>query len=317
MGDASGIFKKYGGPILLGFGVLGLLGALVFLFLELASLSKPVIGASLPLIAIGGVILLILLLTSVAMIFSILGLANKDQAMGLPEGSIRAVIALSLIVLFAILSVFLYKSISEGKINTVAQLSDTDRKQFIRDHTNLPDIQSNVSRDKNGHEITVKDAEGKPVQNGDGTPQYYYDVTYSGTTNAASQDFAKQLLVLLGTLMTAISSFYLGAGTATSAAAMGQAATAAKPTLSGISPTSFAISGGTLKLDITGAALNIFTNVKIAKGGVQIVGTNVSSNTSHVLCDIDVSKATAGSWDVIVDDGGTNSASLPGALTLT
>ena len=44
---------------------------------------------SLPLLAIGGVIVLILVLTIVAAIFGFLGLANKDQAMGLPEGSIR------------------------------------------------------------------------------------------------------------------------------------------------------------------------------------------------------------------------------------
>jgi hypothetical protein len=317
MSGSSEIFRKYGGPILLGFGVSALVAALVFLFLELASLSKPVIGASLPLIAIGGVILLILLLTVVAMIFSILGLANKDQAMGLPEGSIRAVIALSLIVLFAILSVFLYKSISEGKVNTIAQLSDTDRKQFIRDHANLPDIQSEVSKDNDGKEIAARGADGKPLKNEDGTPQYLYDVTYSGTTNAASQDFAKQLLVLLGTLMTAISSFYLGAGTATSAATASQTGASTKPTLSGISPTTFAISGGTLHLDVAGADLNIFTNAKIVKGAVQLVGTNVSSNANHVVCDIDVSKASQGSWDVVVDDGSSRSASLPGALTLT
>jgi hypothetical protein len=107
------MLKNYSGPILLGFGTLGLLLAIGYAFLTLVKLvtSTPAGGIGpLPLLAIGGVIVLILMLTVVAMVFSVLGLTNKAQAMGLPEGSIRAVIALSLIVLFAILSVFLYRA---------------------------------------------------------------------------------------------------------------------------------------------------------------------------------------------------------------
>ena len=122
-------FKNYGGPILLGTGAVGLVGALLFAFIKLMELSTTSFtGASLSLLAIGGVIVLILLLTVVATIFSVLGLTDKTQAMGLPEGSIRAVIALSLIVLFAILSVFLYQGVSlGGQINTIKNLSDADK----------------------------------------------------------------------------------------------------------------------------------------------------------------------------------------------
>jgi hypothetical protein len=317
----SGALKKYSGSILLGFGVLALVGALVFLFIELKDLSDGVVGASLPLLAIGGVILLVLLLTAVAMIFSILGLANKDQAMGLPEGSIRAVIALSLIVLFAILSVFLYKSIyTGGRINTIVNLSDMERTQFIRDHANARDIGSAISKDTDGQPIVAKDKDGHPVKNDDGTPRYLYDVSYS-STNAASDDFAKQLLVLLGTLMTAITSFYLGAGTATSAAAATQTAISAipPPTVSGIDPKSQSISkdGTTIHLKVTGNNLNIITHVTIVSAGVQIVGTNVASNPTQVTCDLNVANATPGVWDVVVDDGGSKSATLPGALTIS
>ena len=310
--------STYGGSSFMRFGLSVLALALILLFCALAVISEHVIGASLPLLAIGGVILLVLLLIIAAMIFSILGLADKGQAMGLPEGSIRAVIALSLIVLFTILSVFLYKSFStNGSVNTVAHLSDTERAQFIRDHATARDIQSIVVKDKEGQPLVTKDKDGEPLRNPDGTPKYFYDVSYT-STNATSDDFAKQLLVLMGTLMTAITSFYLGAGTATSAATAAQAgSSSAKPTASGISPSTFAIADGMLHLDIAGADLNIFTNVKIVSAGVQIVGTKVSSNPNHVICDIDVSNAKPGSWDVIVDDGGSKSISLPGALTLT
>jgi hypothetical protein len=218
--------------------------------------------------------------------------------------------------------VFLYKSVVEGKVNTIAQLSDTDRKQFIRDHPTLPDIQSNISKDTKENVITAKTSDGKVLKNEDGTPQYLYDVTYSGTTNTASQDFAKQLLVLLGTLMTAIASFYLGAGTATSAVTAGQTAAASSanppPTVSGINPKSISIAsdGPKIRLDVTGNNLNTFTNVKIFKAGVQIVGTDVKSNANVVSCDIDVSNAALGTWDVVVDDGGSKTLTLSGALTI-
>jgi hypothetical protein len=268
-------------------------------------------GALLSLLAIGGVIVLILMLTVVAAIFWLLGLTDKTQAMGLPDGSIRAVIALSLIVLFAILSVFLYQGVSTGgHVSTVENLSDADRAQFLRDHPTALDLQA----------VLAKDKDGQPLKNTDGTPKNFYTVTYR-SPNPTSDDFAKQLLVLLGTLMTAITSFYLGAGTAVSAASAAQTAANPPPTLSGVKPTLHTITtdGPVIKLQVTGSNLNVITGVKIARAGVQIAGTNVASNATNVTCDIAVSAATTppgAPWDVAVDDGGSISASLPGALTI-
>lgn len=300
--------KTHSGPVLLGFGALGLIATLFLLFKELIDLSKlaatgAAMGASLPLLAIGGVIVLILLLTVVAMIFSVLGITNKDQAMGLPEGSIRAVIALSLIVLFAILSVFLYQGVStSGPRNVVENLSETERAQFLKDHTAVRDLQA-VAVTKDG--------------------KTSYNVSYR-SVNAASDDFAKQLLVLLGTLMTAITSFYLGAGTATSAATAAKTADEASspPAVTSIDPVFYKIdseNGAVIHLRIMGSNLNAITHVKIVRGGVQVAATNVASNPTSVTCDIAASAATTppgAPWDVVVDDGGKKSARLPGALTI-
>ena len=305
-------FKNYAGSILLCIGAVGLVGALLFAFIKLMEFSTTSsTGASLSLLAIGGVIVLILLLTVVATIFSVLGLTNKNQAMGLPEGSIRAVIALSLIVLFAILSVFLYQGVSGGPVNIIEKLSDAERSQFVKDHSTARDLQS----------VLAKDEKGQPLKNSDGND--LYNVTYRSAPNSTSDDFAKQLLVLLGTLMTAITSFYLGAGTAVSAAAAAAAQTAADPppTVSGIKPTlhTIATDGPVIKLQITGSNLNVITRVMIVRAGVQITGTNVASNPTGVTCDIAVSGAITppgAPWDVVVDDGGSISARLPGALTI-
>jgi hypothetical protein len=316
------MFNRYAGSILLGLGAAALIVVLALLFKELWNSSTDVVGASLPLIAIGGIVLMILVLTAVAIIFSILGLANKDQAMGLPEGSIRAVISLSLIVLFAILSVYLYKTISNSPFNTVVQLTESERAQFIKDHASARDIQSEVSKDTKDRPIVAKGPDGQLLKNEDGSPKYYYNVSYR-STNTASDDFAKQLLVLLGTLMTAVTSFYLGAGMATSATAAGQnaatqtgTAAATPPTLSSANPTTYLIANSPLHLDLLGANLNIMTNAKITRAGAQLIGRNVVSNATRVSCDIDLTGATPGTWDAVVDNGAGISATLPGALTL-
>jgi hypothetical protein len=308
IGDTvSATWNKYSGNLLTGLGALAPLTVLVVMFWLLTKLSKDESG-SLALLAIGGVVVLILLLTAVAMVFSVLQLTNNTQAMGLPEGSIRSVIALSLIVLFAILSVFLYQGVSKGSLVVNNRVPETLRIQIIREHA-AQDVQSVLLKDKDG--TTLKSDDGK---------ENLYDVSYR-STNTTADDFAKQMLVLLGTLMTAVTSFYLGAGTATTAAKAGETKTAGPPTVSSINPTSGSNSGPSIPLQIMGANLNNITHVKIVRAGAQpIIGTNVHSSPTSVTCDIPVSTATAPPgppWDVVVDDGGTQSFTKQGALTIT
>ena len=54
-----------------------------------------------------------------ALAFSAVKLADPTQALGLPEGSVRAVIALSLIVIFVITVVFLFEGLypSQNKVD--------------------------------------------------------------------------------------------------------------------------------------------------------------------------------------------------------
>jgi hypothetical protein len=104
----------------------------------------------LPVLAIGGVIVLILLLAIVAAVFRDLGLANANQAMGLPDGSIRAVIALSLIVLFAILTVYLYDSLEYGVENSIDKLAYADALQLLKDRPTAKAIRVVERKDKDG-----------------------------------------------------------------------------------------------------------------------------------------------------------------------
>jgi hypothetical protein len=289
-------------PAIALFVIVGALGYALFLAFEtLASVGKGKSETTLPLLAIGGVLILVLMLTIVTAVFWWLGLTNNTQAMGLPEGSIRSVIALSLIVLFAILSVYLFENVSTGgQLNTIQNLSINERDLFLKDHPTVRDFQSRLSE--------------KPEDSAKGL----YTVTYR-SANPTGDDFAKQILILLGTLMTAITSFYLGAGTATTAAAQTAAAQTAglvKPTITNIDPTTQSIGiGSTIRLKIMGKNLNIITHVKIIRSGVQIIATEVTSNPTMVICNIPVSATAIGAaWDVVVDDGGSQSATLPAAL---
>jgi hypothetical protein len=314
--DSIGAWLKGAAILLLA---VALVVALGYLFKELRSLTPDTASAAstawlikLPVLAIGGVVVLIVALTLVAVIFSFLDIANDSQAMGLPEGSIRAVIALSLIVLFAILTVFLYERVADGgQVVTVERLSETLRDQYIKDH---PTAQALA--------ITAKTEDGKAMTNPDGTAKYLYDVSFR-VPNGAGDDFAKQLLVLLGTLMTAITSFYLGANTATSAAKAGlppPVQPEQAPTIGSIDPTSHKLGDGPVfTLHVMGSNLNVITHVKLTRpGAVPVVGTNVRSSPTEVTCDVAVTAANIGDpWDVVIDDGGSKTATRPRSLTIT
>ena len=139
---------------------------LVWIMLKLTGVDSTItIGSvplvvviGLPLMVIVGVIVLLIVISLVTFTFSVLGLASKKQALGLPDGSVRSIIALMLLVLFSIMALYLFNSIATGKVDP------------------------------------------------------------------AALDIAKQLITLLGTLVTAVASFYFGSNAVSSAHAAAAAA---------------------------------------------------------------------------------------------
>jgi hypothetical protein len=101
----------------IGVGVL-CFGAFVLLFLMLkAALASPDPTIRLPVLVITGVMALFATLALVAVTFSVAGLSDHTQPLGLPEGSVRAAIALSLIVIFSITSIYFYTSLKDAPAN--------------------------------------------------------------------------------------------------------------------------------------------------------------------------------------------------------
>ena len=134
---------------------------------------------------LGGVIAVIAALALISVVLANLGMRNKEEALGLPAGSIRAIIALSLIVFFIISTIYYFQVIASPTQTlhgiTQAQLGSITANQIIASY---------------------------PDENGT------YTVVLQGVSSQASTDIAKQVLTTLSTLVVAVSAFYFGTKTA-------------------------------------------------------------------------------------------------------
>jgi hypothetical protein len=139
---------------------------------------------ALPVLLISGTVFTLLSLALLAVVFNNLGLADSRYALGLPEGSIRAVIALLLILLFFISAVFLYSNGRVQKVNTLDPVS-----QATIDGIPATDI------------VGVRPSEIDKTK---------FRVERRADT-AVSDDLAQQLLTTISTLVVAVAAFYFGA----------------------------------------------------------------------------------------------------------
>lgn len=251
----------------------------------------------LPLLIISGVMMLLVTLALTAFVFSGVDLTDKTQALGLPEGSVRSVIALSLVLLFAILAVYLYSSMSSrGKMFEAKGLSQVASTQ----------LKERLQAGAGQFVVEYQDAAGPPPT---------FTVQYREAPNPASDDFAKQLLVLIGTLVTAVSSFYFGSKTAiASQSGSDKTGGGATPVIRSINP-SKVIRGVLTKLEITGDGLDTIKEVKAVSNDRQVLATDVTSSASGVKCSLAMDlSAPTGAWDIVVSDGTGKTAKLSGGL---
>jgi hypothetical protein len=121
---------------------------------------------------IAGVTALMSALVFSSFILNCLGLSDREEALGLPTGSVRAIIALSLIVIFAIMSIFMFQ------------------------YMNMPVTTQTITI------VTNSTIGNQAISNS--TTQ-----TIAGSSQAMV-DFSKQILTTMGTLVVAIAAFYFG-----------------------------------------------------------------------------------------------------------
>lgn len=139
-----------------------------------------------PMILVAGVVCLLATLALLAGLFKALGISNENFALGMPDGSIRAVIALMLILLFGMMSIFLY-----------VDSATVDTRQL------LGVSQQRVDEIPAGELVSIRPARDPGS----------FDVTRRVLKSAQSADIAKQLITTISTLVVAIAAFYFGSQT--------------------------------------------------------------------------------------------------------
>ena len=166
------------------------------------------------------VMALLLTLSMTAIFFSWVKLADQRQALGLPEGSVRAVIALSLIIIFAIAAVFLYSRVASSAVFETNNLSEEEVRQIPPSErlATIPDPAPTV------------DPQATPLPPG-ATPEpvvQTYTVTRIDPAQVQGNDLAQQIITTISTLVVAVSAFYFGTSSVKSAVeAVGAGATTA------------------------------------------------------------------------------------------
>jgi hypothetical protein len=265
------------------------------LFSYLFNSSRADEAIALSAVVLVGLALVVVLMAALVIVYWVLEVANKDQALALPEGSVRALIAFSLVLIFVCLGAFLYNNVNSeasvtGKLNKIseAQLSEL-QKQFT--------VAAEPARDNNGAQLT--DAGGK-----------LYNVTYFGRHSKEGDDFAKQIFTTLATVFVSVISFYFGSSSAVSAAkAARDAGTAGQkatpPSIAKLAPDNLPAGSPPTPLKITGDGLGSVTKVKF--GSVEVKPDNAADKLVNVIVPAAV-LAQAGTVKVsVVGDNGESS----------
>jgi len=183
------------------------------------------------------VLSIIAILGMVAMLFvvySIFGLHDRQQALGLPDGSVRALVAIMLVIVFAIFA------------------------------------------------------------------GYYFD-RLDEAARQGQADFAKQIITVMATLMTAVVSFYFASRTSQDAAAVRGNPPETTPVVTGIDPTS-APGGEPATIKIAGSNLGNVTGVQLVRGQDVLTSMIVAATAASIVSQFEIPPSTAkGKWDLVLE----------------
>jgi hypothetical protein len=181
-------------------------------------------------IVLDGLALTVIFMGLLAIIYSVLGVEDSKQALGLPEGSVRALLAFSLVLIFVCLAVFLFGEVNkttqpaEGK--TLTRVTDAQLSDLKADFV----VASELTKDADGKVIYEQIADPKD-QTGKGTmndlKHPLYTATYYPKASKDAEDFGKQIFTTLATVFVSVVSFYFGSSVTTSAAVAGAKAAGA------------------------------------------------------------------------------------------
>lgn len=201
-------------------------------------------STGLPILALFGIVVLVGALALTSTSFRSLGLAQRSQPLALPPGSVRATITLSLIVLFAIIAISVLRP--SGKTQHLQGLTLEAKNEMVRDGkvqilsevteecatktapaAALVAVPASAPASRNARNIIARAAPPAPVALVPVAPaagaikaatcapaDQRFTLMVQPGLGPVSLDLAKQLLSLIGQLMTMAVSFYFAARTA-------------------------------------------------------------------------------------------------------
>jgi len=172
-------------------------------------------------IVLVGLALTVVFMALLAIIYSVMGVENKDQALGLPEGSVRALLAFSLVLIFACLAAFLFgemnRSTEPAQGKTLALVTADELKDLKENFIVAPELAKNAQGKVLYEQVPIANSS----ETKDNPDRPLYSVTYYPKANKDAQDFGKQIFTTLATVFVSVVSFYFGSSVTTSAAAAG------------------------------------------------------------------------------------------------
>ncbi|MFZ1274189.1 MAG: hypothetical protein WBB51_08880 [Candidatus Microthrix parvicella] len=136
---------------------------------------------------------------AIVVVFARLGLYDASKALGLPSGTVRALIALILLIIFVIFSNVVFGNLASSGRETSFNYLSTEQVAALPG----PVIKRNADPGPDGEFGTADDG---------------FSGTYRASPNSDAVALGGQIVTALITLVTAISAFYFGSGSLESAA---------------------------------------------------------------------------------------------------
>lgn len=253
---------------------------------------------TLPILVLVDTLGLLTALAFLAAAFAALGLSDRSQALSLPEGSVRALIALLLITLFAIMAVFLYRQLRIPlEETTVTQYTGISEEQLAQ----IPSDQIIA--------IHVR-TEGEA-----GAEEKVFDIDRrlpAVEAGEESQRFAQQILTAVSTLVIAVAGFYFG--TRSVAVARG-AAVLSLPVVRSITPSDGKQGEEIKDIEILGKNFESPKTVKLISGLNEMTFEDVSWSATKIRCKLAIpTSQLATKYELIVVNADGGEDRLPQAF---
>lgn len=274
--------------------LLSSVGLLVLLTMGSAFVVRwvnPAPEVEIAILTILGVLVLVAVLAAIAVYFQGIGLSDPKQALGLPEGSVRALLAIGLLLIVSIIVLFLYVDI--GNDRGIQSITVPAKQQDTVIHSLPPgSVLGTPNPVPNSNDVSIQYAETEPP---------------------AAIDIAKQLVTLFGTLLASVVAFYFGSSTAISAQAKQQPV--GTPAIEAVTPQQIT-AGQDTAVVIGGTSLDLVDSVyAISATGDKIKSSSEPrSNATSIGCTFNIS--TPGKYSLQVSDKSGRTASLKEALVV-